>query len=454
VSGDAFCVLPWIHLEVVPEGDAKICCVAKEAIRDNGLPMNVARHSLDQIRNSDYLRSVRTALAAGKKIPVCTYCWRQESRGEGSQREIWNGMFAKTADAVKERIRSGGDAAEAMPLEYLQISVGNQCNLACRMCNASYSSRIAEDPVHSKWAPRLDHVGHQVWDGAPQAPRAGLPATPGVRPSWVDGTAWFEQPEFVEKDMMGIGSSLKMLYVTGGEPLFIPAFDRILDEYVERGYAQEMTISLNTNLFHNEGKIARALSSLLRFRHCHLAPSIDGHGAVYEYVRYPARWAIVDRNLRTVAAMAREHANLSFVLTTVAQAYNCFNLVDLLRYADELGIECRPHVLDGPTHLRPHVLPRHLRARAAEGLHAYAASPGQPGSETTNRAHALRIARYLDGIEDEADIEHQRGTFAAFTRELDDSRKQSLERSVPELSELMKAPASPRRWWQLAARSS
>src|SRR5262249_19711355 len=157
--------------------------------------------------------------------------------------------------------------------------------------------------------------------------------TPGKRPNWIDGTPWFEQPEFVQKDMLGAGSTLKMLYVTGGEPLFVPAFDQILDDYVARGLAQDMVISLNTNLFHNEGRIARAMESLLRFRHCHLAPSIDGHGAVYEYIRYPARWDIVERNLRFIARLQRERKNLSFVLTTVAQAYNCFNLVDLLRFA-------------------------------------------------------------------------------------------------------------------------
>src|SRR4030095_585817 len=135
-----FCVLPWMHLEVMPEGDAKICCVAKEAIRDGDLPMNVARHSLEQIRGSEYLRSVRTALASDQKIPVCSYCWRQESRGETSQREIWNGMYPQTAERLRARIRAGEDVSAAMPLEYLQISVGNQCNLACRMCNASYSS--------------------------------------------------------------------------------------------------------------------------------------------------------------------------------------------------------------------------------------------------------------------------------------------------------------------------
>ena len=77
LPGDALCILPWIHLEVVPEGNAKICCVAGEAVRDKTRPMNVAENSLEEIRRSPYMRKVREALADGRKIPVCGYCWEQ-----------------------------------------------------------------------------------------------------------------------------------------------------------------------------------------------------------------------------------------------------------------------------------------------------------------------------------------------------------------------------------------
>jgi pyruvate-formate lyase-activating enzyme len=435
MAGDALCILPWLHLEVVPEGNAKICCVAKETIRDQGRAMNVASSTLEEIRGSAYMRSVRRALADGRKIPVCGYCWGQEARGESSQRQLWNGIYPEQLGAVRERVTQGADAGAAMPLEYLQISVGNQCNLACRMCNASYSARIAEDPVHSKWAGEMDREGATVWDGAGVVGRGLSP--PPRRARWIEGTSWFEQPEFVEKDMMGAGSTLKTLYVTGGEPLFVPAFDRILDDYISRGLAQDMAISLNTNLFHNERRIARAMESLLRFKLCFLAPSIDGHGAVYEYIRYPAKWPVVERNIRYVVDLARQRSNLYVMLTTVAQAYNLFNLVDLLRFADDLPVECRPHILDGPPQLLPQVLPLDLRLKAVELLDAYAASPGEPGPQVANRAHAGRIARHLAGCVETPDLAASRRAFVAFTRALDESRGQSLERSVPELRELM-----------------
>jgi pyruvate-formate lyase-activating enzyme len=432
-----------MHLEVVPEGNCKICCVARESVRDDGHAMGVQSHSLEEIRASRYMRSVRSALSDGRKIPVCGYCWEQEQRGEQSQREYWNGRFRESLSTLREQLQQGGSAAEPLPIEYLQISVGNKCNLACRMCNGSYSSRIEEDPVHSKWS-------GSKWSGKMSRDDIAWPEAGGVRglrglfgrhpkarASWVPGTSWFEQPEFVEKDMMAAGSTLKLLYVTGGEPLFVPAFDRMLDDYVARGLAQNMVISLNTNLFHNERRLARAMDSLLRFKGCQLAPSIDGYGDVYEYVRYPARWDIVERNIRFVTRLSEERGNLEFMLTTVAQAYNCLSLVELLSFADELWVECKPHMLEGPRQLRPEVLPPDLRLRAAERLRAYAATPADPGTRSFNRAHATRVANYLDAIQETPEIDDVRRLFVKFTRELDESRGQSLERTVPELEPLM-----------------
>ena len=439
MAGDALCILPWLHLEVVPEGNAKICCVAREPIRDKGHPVNVASSSLEEIRNSRYMRSVRQALVDGRRIPVCGYCWDQEDRGERSQRQAWNEQFHAAVGMVRKGVARGGDGGDPLPLEYLQISVGNKCNLACRMCNASYSSRIAEDPVHSQWAAAVDRDAEKIWqEGAGgRTALSWLLGQPKRRANWVDGTSWFEQPEFVEKDMMGAGSTLRMLYVTGGEPLFVPAFDRILDDYASRGLAQDMCISLNTNLFHNERRIARAMESLLRFKLCYIAPSIDGHGAVYDYIRYPAKWAVVERNIRYVVALSRQRSNLHVMLTTVAQAYNLFNLVDLLSFADELDVECRPHILDGPLQLLPQVLPREMQLKAAEMLDAYAATPADPGPRIANRAHASRLARHLEGCREPDGLTGLRRTFVAFTRALDESRGQRLESSVPELRELM-----------------
>jgi len=373
-ASGAFCILPWAHLEVMPDGACKACCVAQEAVHEGRRPFNVAESTLEEIRGSRYMRSLRRALASGERAPVCSYCWDQEKRGETSLRQSWNGSLADAVARVSERASRGVGPAEPLPLEYLQVSMGSKCNLACRMCNASYSSRIAEDPVHAKWAPRTDRRASLLGSGGLLPRWSARSAEP--RAGWAPGVPWFEQEEFFRAELLEGGSALRFLYVTGGEPFLNESFERLVAEYARRGWARNISLTINTNLFHNEARIRATMESLLPFAKCTVGASVDGYGPVYEYIRYPARWDIVERNIRIVRSLAEANANLVLMLAIVVQPYNCLGLVDLLRFADGLDIECYPHVIDGPYFLRMRVVPRELRQEAAARLHAYADSPG------------------------------------------------------------------------------
>lgn len=429
-ASGSFCILPWLHLEVTPEGACKACCVAQEAVHAGREPLNVGQSPLQEVRRSRYMRSLRTALASGRKVPVCSYCWDQERRGETSARQGWNRHFRDAIARLRERTRQGTDAAEELPLEYLQLSLGNTCNLACRMCNASYSSRIEADPVHSRWSPRMDR-GRTVWD--PPGGTRLQAGPPGRR--WPGPAPWFQQPEFFRQDLLGSGGSLRLLYVTGGEPLMSDDFARLLDAYVAQGHAGSMHLNLNSNLFHNEARLRRVLDSLLRFAGCTLGASVDGYAAAYEYIRYPGRWDVVARNLELVRDLSRQDPRLACVVDIVVQPYNSLSLTELLRFADGLGLECYPHVIEGPAFLRMQVVPRPLRLEAARRLQAYAAAPAQPGPAATNRAHAQRIARHLESIREVPwRARRLRRRFLEFTRALDAARGQRLADAAPELA--------------------
>ncbi len=411
----------------MPQGLSKICCVAQELVHNVippsniKVPIHISEQSLEQIRDSAYMRSVRRALAGGRRIPDCAHCWHQEDRGEQSTRQLWNGRHAEAANRLRERIQQGQDVSPPLPVEYIQISLGNKCNLACRMCNAATSSRIAEDPVHSKWVPAQE-----------------IPDAKQVRPEWDKAIPWFEQDQFLRGDLLESGASLKLLAVTGGEPLMSDAFARLLEEYVARGRAEHIAMRINSNLFHNEDRIRRVMSSLLRFWYCAVGASVDGFGSVYEYIRYPARWELTSRNIRLVKSLGVDHPHWVFGMDTVVQPYNCLSLVDLLRFADDVDIECNAHVIEHPWFMAMQVVPEPLRHVAAERLEAYAATPGQPGPWTTNRQHAARIARHFRLIADDEQTAQARQQFLEFTRALDASRQQDLRKAVPELAEALR----------------
>jgi hypothetical protein len=151
---DHFCILPWIHLAMLPDNTARLCCVANDCIREGDVPLSPQTHSLEEIWNSDHLRKVRRHLATGRGVAECAHCYQVERLGGESRRlqmnARWLAELGPLADALVEESRRNDYALVDRPL-YYQLMPGNLCNLKCRMCFPLFSSQIEHDPVHSRW---------------------------------------------------------------------------------------------------------------------------------------------------------------------------------------------------------------------------------------------------------------------------------------------------------------
>lgn len=153
---DTFCILAWNHLQIAPNGTAKMCCIASEDITQEKRVMSLYSDSYDDIWNSEYMRSARRGMSEGEKISPCRRCFHEEDAVGKSRRTmqnaLWLAEYGKTPREIIEETRKNDWRVEHRP-SYLQLNMGNLCNLACRMCSSQYSSKIENDPVHSKWAP-------------------------------------------------------------------------------------------------------------------------------------------------------------------------------------------------------------------------------------------------------------------------------------------------------------
>lgn len=154
-DADTFCVLAWNHLQIAPNGTAKMCCIAGEDIHDNKRPMSLYVDTYEDIWNSSYMQRARRLMAEGKRHPACMRCYQEEKSVGESRRTIQNGAWlsnGKTREQLIENARSAEWKVVDRP-EFLQLNMGNLCNLACRMCSSQYSSKIESDPIHNKWMP-------------------------------------------------------------------------------------------------------------------------------------------------------------------------------------------------------------------------------------------------------------------------------------------------------------
>lgn len=208
---DTFCVLAWNHLQIAPNGTVKMCCNAGEDLHDGGRPLTLYTDTYDDIWNSDYMRDARRGMAQGERISCCQRCYDEEDSVGQSKRTSENLAWQADTTVARQELIASARSNEWRVLDrpsYLQLNMGSLCNLACRMCSSQYSSRIENDPVHSKWMPAVYPVVAR-WRGRELhiGPRQILGVTytgfhdyevwmdPPIRWSSGSGTIKLEMPE-------------------------------------------------------------------------------------------------------------------------------------------------------------------------------------------------------------------------------------------------------------------
>jgi glutamate-1-semialdehyde 2,1-aminomutase len=118
--------------------------------------MSLYTDSYEEIWNSAYMRDARRGMADGEKISPCMRCYQEEDSVGQSRRTIQNETWlAKTGRTREDFVQEARDDSWKIRNRpgFLQLNLGNLCNLACRMCSSQYSSRIESDSVHNKWMP-------------------------------------------------------------------------------------------------------------------------------------------------------------------------------------------------------------------------------------------------------------------------------------------------------------
>jgi len=276
------------------------------------------------------------------------------------------------------------------------------------MCRADCSSTIAADPVHSHWHPLT------VAEGDPRGPKR-----------YQDGRTWADSPSVLFEDVFKEPNVIEAISFAGGEPLLQPQIHPLLQLLIDRGRASSMTLYFSTN-----GTIfsPALVDKLQRFKQVTLAVSMDGMGALNDYIRHPARWSHVTENIRRM----RELPWLRVEIEPTLQAYNALKITDLLRFCDEQGLSYTlSNVLVHPNYLSFSALPDNCRRLARERLEAY----GRTCPES-QRAPLAAVVRHLEGPPP-PEQPRLMETFLQFTQDLDASRGERLAAAEPELVRLL-----------------
>jgi organic radical activating enzyme len=284
-----FCPLPWLHVATRPNGDMRICCVANASGADTGdysvglvknekgQPANFGNSLPEEAFNNEYMKSVRTTMLDGKIPASCKKCFDEEAQGIVSKRlwetATWRQEGVDEAELIAE---TSADGTIPFKLQYLDLRLGNTCNLKCLMCSPHDSSQWVGD--HKKVFPLFQSnlIKKQMeWD----------------RKEF--NNKWHENPAFWDQIYEQI-PNIKQLYFAGGEPLMIREHTLFLKEIIKRGYAKNISIRYNSNGVLVNDEIIEVWK---HFKVVKYSCSLDGIGEQGHYIRYPLDWKTVEENL-------------------------------------------------------------------------------------------------------------------------------------------------------------
>lgn len=305
IPHEKFCVLPWVSIEASPIGTVRPCCLAiDEIVDDNGNKFKLNQASFQSIQNSSHMRTLREQFLAGEQPQTCRRCWNEERAGRTSKR-------MHTLDRLKHMGISEDWTADAKPLMFLDLKLGNICNLKCRICGSWSSSQFATEELNfiiDKEEKKTSFHYQMLKDGA-----------------------WPRESEQFWSQLDSAMSEVRYIEFTGGEPFMIREHFDLLQRLIDRGHAHQIEIHYNTN---GTQYPEQAEEIWQYFKHVEVAFSIDDIGRRFEYQRTNAVWSEVCNNIKRFKDMRERNLNMTLQVCCTINVFNVMYLEDVAQWID------------------------------------------------------------------------------------------------------------------------
>lgn len=290
LNNETFCMAPWVHLHIRPDGEVRPC--ASYCGSSYG---SLKQNSIEEIWNSDTIKKIRKDMVNGLPNQGCLTCYLYDKVGLLSERSFNNQSFFHHLDLV-ENTEDDGTCNE-MRFIHWDITSSNLCNFKCRMCGPMNSIEWQKEQFGKYNYIKLDEK-------------------------------YFS--DILDKFI----SSVEYIYFSGGEPTLIKNYYEILEKLIKFNNT-EVTIDYNTNFSILDSKFKNIISLWKKFKNLQISMSIDGTGERGELIRSGFNWEKFLNNVKYYYSNISDK-NLTALITV--QALNSFHVIDLHRELFEHGI--------------------------------------------------------------------------------------------------------------------
>jgi sulfatase maturation enzyme AslB (radical SAM superfamily) len=221
--------------------------------------------------------------------------------------------------------------------------------------------------------------------------------------------------------------------MTGGEPTLIKNNFRFMEECIRQGRT-DILLFFNTNCTNLNRRFFELISE---FKQVNINASVDGTGAVNEYIRSPSNWEQVDANIRRLSSIPTVYLGL----TPTVQVYNIYNIPAILDYVRNLQTEYNRSdiFVDLLINVHPYmlnvgILSDTMRQQARKDIDSWLAQWGNTVPELT--INSVRGIQGLLQAERRTDWQEQIQDLKTYTLSLDAERSQTYQVLDQRLHEL------------------
>lgn len=439
-TGPGFCAMKWLNETLyLQTGDNHSCYHP----RPHHVPLEELKQNPSALHNTNFKKKVRKEMLEGGRPKECYYCWNIEDlAGEHYSDRMFHSASDWVTDEDIELIKNSPWDRDINP-RYLELSFGNGCNFKCGYCAPQASSLwVDEIKKHGNYDITYNQYGIEFLKNNFYNDNDPNPYIDAFWKWWPD-----------------LSKDLKVLRLTGGEPLMNPNTFKMLD-MLDNDPSPEMEINMNSNLgvtprmvkkFSDKIKKLLDENKIKKFK---LYTSIDSWGEPAEYMRRGLDCKVWENNLDTFLTTTDSPVNIMITYNILAVAtfrpllekilelrkkYN--NLLDSRQM---LGFDT-PYLKE-PPHWMMNILPKHeFGPYIDEDLDFIEKNIDQEGwnknafsEHEYEKFKRVRDYFYEGGPAVTEDIiERGRRDFYVFFTEYDKRSKSNLLKTFPEYSDFL-----------------
>ena len=412
-----FCPLPWNHMSVSPPGIGRICCEGFETLKDDQGQSALWKESkgIHSYFNSKNYKKVRLEMLNGERPSHCVHCFNQEDHGVRSIRLQYIDEYQSDIQNMIDSTNEDG-SIDSPEIAYVDMSLGNKCNLKCRMCSPWNSYIIGKD-----WQ-KMD----QFYDEA--------------RSKEILEDKWYATSNTFQMIKEAL-PHVRAIFTTGGEPMLIRDHFKILEMIIEEGHAGHILLRYNSN----QTFIPKKIVDLWKhFKTVAFNCSIEGHGELNDYIRYPSKWQNLEKNIYFLDNLSSEYKHIEVYIHTTLQAYNVLKIPEFLsylRYASFKSLYRFPYFIwvRIPEWLSPSLFPKEMRNKIADRIlgslneHEKFFLNYNGTHQAWSRSRIQNLKEFCEMIRNDSTQEKYLNQFIEKTKKYDSLRRQSVLNVLPEL---------------------